>query len=137
MRGNVIDLAVGIIVGGAFNGIVQSFVKDVIMPPIGFMLGKVDFSSLFINLNSGDYQTITEAQAAGAPTLNYGLFINQVIVFLITAFAVFLLVKFINELRNRQSKKIPPPPPQTKKCPFCFRDIPIPAKRCPDCTSTL
>ncbi len=137
MRGNVIDLAVGIIVGGAFNSIVQSLVKDIVMPPIGFILGKVDLSSLFINLTSGDYQTIAEAQAASAPTINYGLFLNQVIVFIITAFAVFMLVKFINELRKRQSKKLPPPPPQTKKCPFCISDISIGATRCPNCTSTL
>lgn len=134
VKGNVIDLAVGIIIGGAFGGIVQSFVKDIVMPPIGFLLGKVDFSALFLNLG-GEYTTLAEAQKAGAPTLNYGLFINALIVFLITAFAVFLLVKVINKLKKQEEKR--PVDPQEKICPFCFSIISIKASRCSHCTSQL
>jgi large conductance mechanosensitive channel len=138
MRGNVLDLAVGIIIGGAFGTIVKSLVDDVIMPPIGLALGNVDFSDLFLLLKSGTkaappYATLAEAQQAGAVTINYGLFINSVITFLIVAFAVFLLVRAANRLR-------PPAPaaaPSTKDCPYCRMAIPVGATRCPQCTSEL
>ncbi|MEK7277775.1 MAG: large-conductance mechanosensitive channel protein MscL [Chloroflexota bacterium] len=133
MRGNVVDLAVGIVIGSAFGQIVSSLVKDIIMPPIGLVLGKVDFSNLFLSL-SGQYPSLAEAQAAGAATINYGLFINTVINFLIVGFAIFLLVRAVNRMQA------PPPPaaaPTTKECPYCFTMIPIPATRCPHCTSEL
>lgn len=137
MRGNVVDLAVGIIIGGAFGTIVKSLVDDVIMPPIGLALGNVDFSDLFLMLKEGTkatppYSTIAEAQSAGAVTINYGLFINSVITFLIIAFAVFLLVRAINRLK-------PPAPAvvSTKDCPYCRMPIPVGATRCPECTSEL
>lgn len=132
MRGNVVDMAVGIIIGAAFGKIVTSLVSDVIMPPIGLILGKVDFSSLFISL-SGHYDTLTAAKAAGAPTVNYGVFLNTVIDFVIVAFVIFLLVKQVNRL-----KKAPlPAPPNTKDCPYCKTSIPIGAVRCPNCISDL
>jgi large conductance mechanosensitive channel len=132
MRGNVIDLAVGIIIGAAFNDIVKSLVNDVIMPPIGLLLGNVDFANLFINLSDKDYDTLAAAQEAGAATLNYGLFINTVINFLIVAFVVFMLIRQINRLKRQ-----PPAPadPTTKECPYCLSTIPIKATRCPHCTS--
>ena len=133
MRGNVIDLAVGIIIGGAFGKIITSFVGDVLMPPIGLLLGKVDFSSLFLNLSGTSYPTLAEAKKAGAATLNYGLFINTVIDFLIVAFAIFLVVKQYNRLQ----KPAPAAAPTTKDCPQCCTAIPLAAKRCPSCTSTL
>jgi len=133
MRGNVVDLAVGIVIGGAFGQIVSSLVKDIIMPPIGLLLGKVDFSNLFISL-SGPYPSLAEAQTAGAATINYGLFLNTVINFLIVGLAIFLLVRAVNRMQ-------PPPPltaaPSTKECPYCFTMIPLPATRCPHCTSEL
>jgi large conductance mechanosensitive channel len=137
MRGNVVDLAVGIIIGGAFGTIVKSLVDDVIMPPIGLALGNVDFSDLFVMLRGGTkaappYSTLAEAQAAGAVTINYGLFVNSVITFLIIAFAVFLLVRTINRL-----KPPPAPAPTTKDCPYCRMPIPVGATRCPECTSEL
>jgi large conductance mechanosensitive channel len=132
MRGNVMDMAVGIIIGAAFGKIVTSLVGDVIMPPIGLILGKVDFSSLFVSL-SGHYDTLAAAKAAGAPTVNYGIFLNAVIDFLIVAFVIFLLVKQVNRL-----KKAPAPaPPNTKDCPYCKTTIPIGAVRCPNCISDL
>ena len=137
MRGNVVDLAVGIIIGGAFGTIVKSLVDDVIMPPIGLGLGNVDFADLFLMLKEGTkaappYSTLAEAQSAGAVTINYGLFINSVITFLIIAFAVFLLVRAINRLK-------PPAPAvvSTKDCPYCRMPIPLGATRCPECTSEL
>jgi large conductance mechanosensitive channel len=138
MRGNVVDLAVGIIIGGAFGTIVKSLVDDVIMPPIGLALGNVDFSDLFMLLKEGakgppPYATLAEAQQAGAVTINYGLFVNSLITFLIVAFAVFLLVRAINRLK-------PPAPaaaPATKDCPYCRMPIPVGATRCPECTSEL
>ncbi len=138
MRGNVVDLAVGIIIGGAFGTIVKSLVDDVIMPPIGLALGNVDFSDLFVLLKGGakapaPYATLAEAQQAGAVTINYGLFVNSVITFLIIAFAVFLLVRAINRLK-------PPAPAAaaaTKDCPYCRMPIPVGATRCPECTSEL
>jgi large conductance mechanosensitive channel len=135
MRGNVVDLAVAVIIGAAFGRIVSSFVNDMLMPPLGLLLGRVDFSSLFINLTSTPYSSLAEAKAAGAATLNVGLFINAVIDFLIVAFAVFLLVRQINRLTPK-----PPTPdaaPATKDCPYCFSAIPLKATRCPSCTSQL
>ena len=134
VRGNVVDLAVGLIVGAAFGEIVTSLVSDVLMPPLGLVLGRVDFSSLFINLGSQRYATLAEAKQAGAATINYGLFINTLIDFVIVDFAIFLLVKQINRLNRRAP---PPAPPSTKDCPFCVTAIPIAATRCPACTSQL
>ena len=135
IRGNVVDLAVGIIIGAAFGKIMTSLVNDVIMPPIGLVLGRVDFSNLFIDLSGQTYASLTEAKAAGAPTINYGVFLNNVIDFLIVAFAIFLLVRFINRL-SRQPEA-PPAAPTTNECPFCVSSIPVKATRCPQCTSTL
>jgi large conductance mechanosensitive channel len=134
MRGNVIDLAVGIIIGAAFGKIVTSLVNDILMPPLGVLLGKVDFSDLFINLSGKTYGSLTEAKAAGAATINYGIFINNIIDFLIVAFAVFLLVKQINRLTVKPAA---PTPITTKECPFCRTAIPLQATRCPACTSQL
>jgi len=137
MRGNVVDMAVGIIIGAAFGTIVKSLVADVIMPPIGLLLGNVDFSNLFAVLKQGTtvgpYLSLAEAQAAGAVTINYGFFINTLISFVIVAFAVFLVIKSINRLKKKEA----PPAPTTQKCPFCFTAIPVRATRCPHCTSTL
>jgi large conductance mechanosensitive channel len=133
MRGNVLDLAVGIVIGAAFGKIVTSFVSDVIMPPIGVLLGKVDFSNLFIDLSGGQHPTVAAAKAAGAATINYGLFLNTVIDFLIVAFIIFLVVKQANRLKRQPA----PAAPTTRECPFCCTAIPIPAKRCPNCTSQL
>jgi large conductance mechanosensitive channel len=133
MRGNVIDLAVGFVVGGAFGKIVSSLTSDLIMPPIGLLLGKVDFSGLFINLSGTHYQTLAQAKAAGAATLNYGAFINTIIDFLIIAFAVFLLVKWVNHLTGADK----PAAPTTKECPYCKNVIPLAASRCGHCTSEV
>ena len=134
VRGNVIDMAVGIIIGVAFGAIVNSFVNDVIMPPIGLLLGKVDFSSLYLNMSGKAYASLAEAQAAGAPTLNYGLFLNNVINFLIVAFVIFIMIKQINKLQ-KPAKPGSPAAPTTKECPFCCSTIAIKAVRCPNCTS--
>jgi len=134
MRGNVVDLAVGIIIGAAFGKIVTSFVSDILMPPLGLLLGQVDFSSIFINLSGTHYDSIAAAKAAGAATLNIGLFINTIIDFVIVAFAVFLLVKQINRLTKKPEA---PAAPTTKDCPYCATAIPIAAVRCPHCTSEL
>ena len=133
MRGNVVDLAVGLVIGAAFGKIVTSFVADVLMPPLGLLLGKVDFSNLFINLSGRSYGSLAEAKAAGAPTINYGLFINSVIDFIIVAFAIFLVVRGINKLRRQP----PPATPTTRGCPFCLTMIPLQATRCPACTSQV
>ena len=133
MRGNVIDLAVGFIMGGAFGKIVSSLVGDMLMPPIGLLLGKVNFSNLFINLSGKAYATLAAANEAGAATINYGAFLNTIIEFIIVAFALFLLIRQINRLQ----KPAEAPAPTTKECPFCFTAIPIKAKRCPNCTSQL
>jgi large conductance mechanosensitive channel len=133
MRGNVIDMAVGIIIGAAFGKIVASFVKDIIMPPIGLLLGGVDFSGLFINLSSKTFATLAEAEKAGAPTLNYGLFINTVIDFLIISFAIFIVIKQMNRLK----KEPPPADPTEKDCPYCLSKIPIKATKCAHCTSAV
>jgi large conductance mechanosensitive channel len=137
MRGNVLDMAVGIIVGAAFGSIVKSLVDDIIMPPIGLLLGGVDFTNLFITLGPGGYKSLAEAQAAGAATINYGLFINNLITFLIVALAVFLLVRAVNRLTGKKEEQAPPPAPTTKKCPECLSEIPIEARRCAFCTTVL
>ena len=133
-RGNVIDLAVGVIMGAAFGKIVTSLVNDVVMPPIGMVLGGVDFRNLYITLNRQSYPSLAEAQKAGAPTINYGVFMNTVLEFLIVAFVVFLLVRQINRLMPKPATA-PADPPKT--CPFCASQIPIAARRCPFCTSQL
>ena len=140
LRGNVVDMAVGIIIGAAFGSIVTSLVKDVIMPPIGLLLGNVDFANLFILLKEGapasPYASLADAQAAGAVTINYGLFINTLISFLIVAFVIFLLIRSINRLR-REEKAAPPAEATTQECPYCLSTIPIKAVRCAHCTSHL
>ena len=133
MRGNVMDMAVGIIIGAAFGKIITSFVGDVLMPPLGLILGKVDFSNLFVNISGKSYDSLAAAKAAGAPTINYGVFLNNIIDFLIVAFAIFLLIRMV----NRWNKPAPPPAPKTKDCSYCATAIPIAAKRCPNCTSQL
>ncbi|MDJ0936958.1 MAG: large conductance mechanosensitive channel protein MscL [Kiloniellales bacterium] len=135
MRGNVVDMAVGIIIGAAFGKIVASFVKDIIMPPIGLLLGDVDFSNLFVTLSEGSYETMAQAQEAGAATLNYGAFINTVVDFLIVAFAIFIVIRQMNRLKK--TEEAAPAEPTTKDCPFCLTAIPIKASRCPSCTSEL
>ncbi len=139
MRGNVLDMAVGIIIGAAFGTIVNSLVQDVIMPPIGLLLGNVDFSNLFLVLKegkvAGPYASLAAAKSAGAVTINLGVFINTIISFLIVSFAVFLLVRAVNQLRRQE--QAPPPAPSTKDCIYCFSAIPIKATRCPHCTSEL
>jgi large conductance mechanosensitive channel len=132
-RGNVIDLATAVVIGAAFGKIIDSLVKDIIMPPIGLVLNKVDFSNLFINLGSGDYNTLAEAQAAAAPTINYGNFLNQVITFVIVAFAIFLVIKQANRFRRASE----PAAPTEKTCPHCIMKIALAATRCPHCTSSL
>ena len=139
MRGNVVDMAVGIIIGGAFGTIVKSLVADVIMPPVGLMLGGVDFADLFLTLQegatAGPYATLAAAQEAGAVTISYGIFINAVISFLIVAFAVFLLIQSINKMQAEEEAE--PEEPTTKDCPHCVSSIAIQATRCPNCTSEL
>jgi large conductance mechanosensitive channel len=139
LKGNVVDMAVGIIIGAAFGTIVTSLVADIIMPPIGLILGKVDFSSLFIILKegkvAGPYDSLAAAKTAGAVTVNYGAFINTIISFLIVAFAVFLLIRNINRLQRQ--KEAPPAAPATKECPYCLSVIPIKATRCAHCTSDI
>ncbi len=139
MRGNVVDMATGIIIGGAFGTIVKSLVDDVLMPPIGLLLGGVDFTNFFVVLKEGKtaapYGALANAKAAGAVTINYGLFINAVISFLIVAFAIFMVIKGMNSLRRQQEAA--PAEPTTKPCPFCVTDIPIKATRCPHCTSEV
>jgi large conductance mechanosensitive channel len=133
MRGNVMDMAVGIIIGAAFGRIITSLVSDVLMPPFGLILGKVDFSSLFVNISGKSYPTLAEAKAANAATINYGLFVNTVIDFVIVAFVIFLLVRQI----NKWNRPAPAPEATTKDCPYCISAIPIKATRCPNCTSEL
>ena len=135
MKGNVIDLAVGIIIGAAFNSIVNSLVEDIIMPPIGLLLQGVDFTNLFIDLSGEGYETLAAAREAGAATINYGIFINNVLNFLIIAFVVYLLVTWVNRVRRGEEEA--PAEPTTKECPVCFTVIPIKAHRCPNCTSEL
>jgi len=141
MRGNVLDMAVGIIIGAAFGAIVTSFVSDILMPPLGLLLGNVDFSNLFVVLAQGNdpgpYASLAQAQAAGAVTFNYGLFINRLIGFLIVAFVLFLLIRSMNRLRKKA--EVPPSAvePTTRECPYCATSISIKAVRCPNCTSQL
>ena len=131
MRGNVLDMAVGIIIGAAFGKIVTSFVNDILMPPIGLMLGKMDFSNLFISLTGQSFTTLDEAKKAGAATINYGAFLNTIIDFLIVALAIFLLIKQVNRLYKK------PAAPDKRDCPFCLTSIPLKATRCPACTSEV
>ncbi|HEX5023476.1 MAG TPA: large-conductance mechanosensitive channel protein MscL [Candidatus Binatia bacterium] len=131
MRGNVVDLAIGVVIGVAFGKIVTSFVEDILMPPIGLALGNVDFSNLFINLSGKDYPSIAAAKAAGAATLNYGIFINNIINFLIIAFVIFLLIRQINRMQR------PAAAPTTKDCPHCLSAVPAKATKCAHCTSEL
>ena len=133
MRGNVLDMAVGIIIGAAFGRVITSLVNDVLMAPIGLLFGQVDFLSLFLNISGKPLPTLAEARAAGAATISYGMFLNAVIDFVIVAFVIFLVVRQI----NRWSKPVPAPAPAIKECPFCFSSIPIRASRCPNCTSEL
>ena len=133
MRGNVLDLAVGIIIGGAFGKIVSSFVSDILMPPLGLIMGKVNFADMFINLSDKPYPTVAAAKAAGAPTINYGMFINTVIDFVIVAFAIYLMIQQVNRFKKKPGEA----PPATKDCPFCCTAVPIKAIRCPHCTSSL
>jgi large conductance mechanosensitive channel len=132
MRGNVLDLAIGIVIGAAFGRIVTSFVNDLLMPPIGLLLGRIDFSNLFVALRGGPYPSLAAAKAAGAPTFNYGLFLNTVIDFLIVAFVIFLIVRAVNRMAAH-----PEPTSTTKPCPYCFTTIAVQAVRCPNCTSEL
>jgi large conductance mechanosensitive channel len=133
MRGNVMDMAVGIIIGAAFGKIITSFVNDVLMPPIGLLLGKVDFNNLFITLSSQSFATLADAKKAGVVTINYGLFLNTVIDFLIVAFVIFMMIRQINKLKKQPEPALP----TTKDCSHCFSVIPIKATRCPHCTSEL
>lgn len=133
MRGNVLDLAIGIIIGAAFGKIVSSLVADIIMPPIGILLGKVDFANLFIDLSGTSHPTLAAAKAAGAATINYGIFLNTVVDFLLVSFVIFMVVKQANKLKRQPA----PAAPNTKDCPFCATAIPIAAKRCPHCTLQL
>jgi large conductance mechanosensitive channel len=133
MRGNVLDMAIGIIIRGAFGKIISSLVGDVLMPPIGRLMGNLDFSNLFFALNGQTYDSLKAAKDAGAPTINYGLFINTVIDFVIVAFVIFMLVKQMNRLK----KEAPPAAPSTKECPYCLTQIPLKATRCVGCTSEV
>jgi large conductance mechanosensitive channel len=139
MRGNVVDMAVGIIIGAAFGAIIKSLVADLIMPPVGLLLGNVDFANLFVVLKggaaAGPFASLAEAQKAGAVTINYGVFLNTVISFLIVAFSVFLLVRGVNRMRRQEEAA--PPAPATKECPYCLANIPLGATRCGHCTSEL
>jgi large conductance mechanosensitive channel len=135
VRGNVLDLAIGVIIGAAFGKVVTSLVDDVLMPPIGMVLGRVDFSNLFVNLSGKPVASVAQAKAAGVPTINYGLFLNSVLSFLIVAFVVFLIVRAVNRMRRGEEK--PAAPPVVKECPYCLSSIPIKATRCPHCTSQL
>jgi large conductance mechanosensitive channel len=133
MRGNVLDLAVAVIIGTAFGAVINSLVKDVIMPPIGLILGKVNFTNLFIDISGQNFKSLTDAQAAGAATINYGLFINTIINFLIVGFVIFLIIK----AANKAKKPAPAAAPDKKDCPYCYSSIPIKATRCSQCTSEL
>jgi large conductance mechanosensitive channel len=133
MRGNVLDMAVGIIIGAAFGRIISSFVEDILMPPLGLLLGKVDFSNLFVSLTGKAFDTVAAAKAAGAPTLNYGIFLNHIFNFVIVAFAIFFLIRSVNKLKREP----PAAAPTTKPCPLCLSEIPLAARKCAHCTSPL
>lgn len=135
MRGNVVDMAIGIVIGAAFAAIVTSLVDDIILPPIGYALGGVNFSDLFIALDGQDYASLAAAQEAGAATINYGSFINAIIIFLIISFVIFLIIKAINSMRHEEEQA--PAEPTTKECPYCCSEIALEASRCPQCTSQL
>ncbi len=135
VRGNVLDMAVGIIIGAAFGKIITSFVNDILMPPIGLLVGKVDFTNLFLQLTPQHYETLGEAKKAGAATINYGIFLNTVLDFLIVSFAIFLLIRQINRLKRQA--EAPPAAPAIKECPYCASSIPIKAIRCAHCTSNV
>ena len=135
VKGNVIDLAVGVIIGGAFGKIVSSLVNDIIMPLVGLLLGGLNFAGLFIPLDGGTYATIEAAKEAGGATLNYGLFIQAIVDFVIVAFVIFLFIRAINRMKRKE--EAPAPAPTTKECPFCFMQVPLNATRCPHCTSQL
>lgn len=135
MKGNIVDLAIAVIIGGAFGKIITSLVNDIIMPLVGTLLGRVDFSNLFIVLGNGKFKTISEAKAAGVATLNYGLFINNIIDFLIIAFCIFLVMKKVSRLMRKKEEEVTAP--KTKECEYCFTEVPIAATRCPNCTSTI
>jgi len=136
MRGSVLDLAIGIIIGAAFTAVVTSFVNDILMPPIGMLLGGVDFSNLFLSLDGSKYATLAAAQEAGAATINYGLFINAVINFLIVALVLFLIIRQVNRMRAGEEEAAPAEP-TTKECPYCKMEVALEASRCPHCTSEL
>jgi len=135
MRGNVLDMAIGIIIGAAFGKIVTSLVNDVVMPPIGLLLGKVDFTNLYLNMSGESFVSLADAEAAGAPLIKYGVFLNTLLDFIIVAFVIFLVVRQVNKLKRKE--EAPPPEPTTKNCPYCVTAIPIKATRCPSCTSEL
>ncbi len=137
MKGNVIDLAVGVVIGAAFGKIVSSLVDDIVMPLIGLLLGKIDFTNLFIVLGEGNFNTIDEAKKAGVATLNYGLFINNIIDFLIIAFSIFMVIKQINRLNKKKEKPTPTREATTKLCQYCYSEIPIKATKCAHCTSDV
>lgn len=134
MRGNMLDLAVGVVIGGAFGKIISSLVSDIIMPLIGLMLGKVDFTNLFITLGDGTFNTLADAKKAGVATINYGLFLNNILDFLIIAFSIFIVIKQINRFTKKEQ---PPAPATTKACKYCFTEIHMDATRCPNCTSVI
>jgi large conductance mechanosensitive channel len=133
LKGNVLDLAIGVIIGAAFGKIITSLVNDILMPPIGLLLGKVDFSNLYLNISGKSYASLADAQAAGAPTINYGIFLNSIIQFIIIAFVIFLIVRQVNQLK----KPLPVSAPETRECPHCFSPISKKADRCPYCTSEI
>ena len=133
MRGNVLDMAIGIIIGTAFGKIITSLVNDILMPPIGVLLGKMDFANLFVNISSQHYQQLADAKAAGAATINYGLFLNTIIDFIIVAFVIFLLIRQVNRFKKREEQAAP----ATKDCPYCFSAVSVKATRCTHCTSEL
>jgi large conductance mechanosensitive channel len=138
MRGNVMDMAIGVIIGGAFGKIVTSLVNDIIMPPIGLLVGKVDFTNLFISLNGQHYASLSAAQKAGAPTLNYGVFLNTTINFIIMAFCIFFMIKQVTLIQKRLEKPVPPTgTPNTKECPYCYSAISVKATRCAYCAADL
>lgn len=135
MRGNVVDMAVGIIIGAAFGKIVSSLVKDIVMPPIGLLMGNVDFTNLFINLSKKEFASLADAQKAGAATINYGVFVNTVLDFIIVAFAIFMVIRGMSRLKRKEEEK--PAEPTTKECPYCLSTIPVQATRCAHCTSEV
>ncbi len=136
LKGNVIDMSVGIIIGASFGKIVSSFVADILTPPLGLLLGRVDFTSLFVSISGKQYASLPEAKAAGAATLNYGLFLNNLFDFVLVAFALFMLIRWVNRL-NRAPAPVPTAAPATKECPECLSAVPIMARRCAHCTSIL